>query len=541
MGRAPRPRARRATCPSADLGAVRRGGVLPRRRLRPTGDRQRGAERPAGRAGARRARVVRRPLRRGRPDWCGRPRATTPTATPTAAVLLDADLAVLGSRARGLPGLRHRRARRVRPPRRRGVAHAGEPRCSATSSARRPLYATRPARARWEARARRQHGRRAGHARRRRADRRGDRSSRSVVMRTCGASPLGEAGRRGAVLPRQRRPTRRTRTGISAGAGTRAATAVAAAVSAASTVRRTWGSVRVFGLRAKVFRPPAIVVDWNRAGARSRTTDHPPAELVRSPRRSSSPANRARPHRQGRAGRVGGRQGARGAHLRHAGRGAVRARVGAVARSRSSCRCARSASRSTRCTGRSTTTCPTRRRVADRSVDRRRAADPVRRSGPSCSIPPTASCSCASSSRRSRCGRRPAAARSPARTTRRRCAASSTRSSALTAAEIGPHIWTRLHIIPFLDGRWDGQRDHVYLVRTDGLRAAAPPDVGAAARRAASTSCAGGRSPRSRRRARDVVFAPAATARARRRPARRRAAGDTTRRRGVTADRPDSS
>ena len=36
----------------------------------------------------------------------------------------------------------------------------------------------------------------------------------------------------------------------------------------------------------------------------------------------------------------------------------------------------------------------------------------------------------------------------------------------VTGAEIGPHIWTRLHIIPFLDGQWDGQRDNVYLVRT---------------------------------------------------------------------------
>lgn len=36
----------------------------------------------------------------------------------------------------------------------------------------------------------------------------------------------------------------------------------------------------------------------------------------------------------------------------------------------------------------------------------------------------------------------------------------------LTDVEIGPHVWTRLHIVPFLDGRWDGQRDHIYLVRT---------------------------------------------------------------------------
>jgi 8-oxo-dGTP pyrophosphatase MutT (NUDIX family) len=36
----------------------------------------------------------------------------------------------------------------------------------------------------------------------------------------------------------------------------------------------------------------------------------------------------------------------------------------------------------------------------------------------------------------------------------------------LHVAEIGPHIWTRTHVIPFIDGLWDGQRDHVYLVRT---------------------------------------------------------------------------
>ncbi len=32
-------------------------------------------------------------------------------------------------------------------------------------------------------------------------------------------------------------------------------------------------------------------------------------------------------------------------------------------------------------------------------------------------------------------------------------------------ADIGPHIWTRLHVIPFLDGRWDGQREQIHLVR----------------------------------------------------------------------------
>jgi 8-oxo-dGTP diphosphatase len=32
--------------------------------------------------------------------------------------------------------------------------------------------------------------------------------------------------------------------------------------------------------------------------------------------------------------------------------------------------------------------------------------------------------------------------------------------------EIGPHIWTRTHVIPFIDGRWDGQREQIHLVRT---------------------------------------------------------------------------
>lgn len=33
--------------------------------------------------------------------------------------------------------------------------------------------------------------------------------------------------------------------------------------------------------------------------------------------------------------------------------------------------------------------------------------------------------------------------------------------------EIGPHIWNREHIIPFIDGRWDGQRDRVYAIPTE--------------------------------------------------------------------------
>jgi 8-oxo-dGTP pyrophosphatase MutT (NUDIX family) len=36
----------------------------------------------------------------------------------------------------------------------------------------------------------------------------------------------------------------------------------------------------------------------------------------------------------------------------------------------------------------------------------------------------------------------------------------------LHEADIGPHIWTRLHVVPFIDGRWDGQRERIHLVRT---------------------------------------------------------------------------
>ena len=32
---------------------------------------------------------------------------------------------------------------------------------------------------------------------------------------------------------------------------------------------------------------------------------------------------------------------------------------------------------------------------------------------------------------------------------------------------IGAHVWTREHVIPFEDGRWDGQRDIVHVVPTE--------------------------------------------------------------------------
>ncbi len=42
----------------------------------------------------------------------------------------------------------------------------------------------------------------------------------------------------------------------------------------------------------------------------------------------------------------------------------------------------------------------------------------------------------------------------------------------LADAEIGPHVWDRLHIIPFIDGRYDGQRERIYLVRTGAFEPA---------------------------------------------------------------------
>jgi 8-oxo-dGTP pyrophosphatase MutT (NUDIX family) len=46
----------------------------------------------------------------------------------------------------------------------------------------------------------------------------------------------------------------------------------------------------------------------------------------------------------------------------------------------------------------------------------------------------------------------------------------------LVGADIGPHVWSRLHVIPMLDGQWDGQADQVHLVRTDAF--APKPQIG---------------------------------------------------------------
>jgi ADP-ribose pyrophosphatase YjhB (NUDIX family) len=32
--------------------------------------------------------------------------------------------------------------------------------------------------------------------------------------------------------------------------------------------------------------------------------------------------------------------------------------------------------------------------------------------------------------------------------------------------ELGPHVWTRTALVPLGDGRWDGETERVYLVRT---------------------------------------------------------------------------
>jgi len=34
----------------------------------------------------------------------------------------------------------------------------------------------------------------------------------------------------------------------------------------------------------------------------------------------------------------------------------------------------------------------------------------------------------------------------------------------LRRVDIGPHVWNRLHVVPFLDGRYDGQEERIHLV-----------------------------------------------------------------------------
>ncbi len=37
----------------------------------------------------------------------------------------------------------------------------------------------------------------------------------------------------------------------------------------------------------------------------------------------------------------------------------------------------------------------------------------------------------------------------------------------LVNASIGPQIWHRLHIVPFLNGKFDGQRERIFLIRCE--------------------------------------------------------------------------
>jgi 8-oxo-dGTP diphosphatase len=42
----------------------------------------------------------------------------------------------------------------------------------------------------------------------------------------------------------------------------------------------------------------------------------------------------------------------------------------------------------------------------------------------------------------------------------------------LVDAEIGPQIWHRLHIVPFLNGEFDGQRERIFLIRSGAFEPA---------------------------------------------------------------------
>ena len=76
----------------------------------------------------------------------------------------------------------------------------------------------------------------------------------------------------------------------------------------------------------------------------------------------------------------------------------------------------------------------------------------------------------------------------------------------LVGVEIGPHVWSRLHVIPMLNGEWDGQTDQIHLVRTDALHARSRRSDGSGSTPSTSTSCGGGRSTRCSRR--PALFAP---------------------------------
>lgn len=44
----------------------------------------------------------------------------------------------------------------------------------------------------------------------------------------------------------------------------------------------------------------------------------------------------------------------------------------------------------------------------------------------------------------------------------------------LEGFELGPHVWTRRALVPLGGGRWDGETERVYLVRTQAFEPAPP-------------------------------------------------------------------
>ena len=75
----------------------------------------------------------------------------------------------------------------------------------------------------------------------------------------------------------------------------------------------------------------------------------------------------------------------------------------------------------------------------------------------------------------------------------------------LSGFELGPCVWTREHVIPLFGGRWDGQRERFYLVRS----ATFTPQPRLTADQLAAENVVGMRwwDP-SELRAADVLFAP---------------------------------